>query len=100
ALGAHLTVPPGATAVDANGGWVLPGFIDADTHLRLHEEGEGWGGWGNNELTAPVTAGVRALDAINPDDLGFADALAGGITTVYVNSRSGHLIGGPTGDIA
>ena len=41
ALGAHLTVPPGATVVDANGGWLLPGFIDAHTHLGLHEEAEG-----------------------------------------------------------
>ena len=96
ALGAHLTVPPGATVVDANGGWLLPGFIDAHTHLGLHEEAEGWAGSDTNELTDPVTAGVRALDAINPDDLGFADALAGGITTVNVNPGSGNPIGGLT----
>src|SRR6478672_7138018 len=96
ALGAPLTVPPGATVVDANGGWLLPGFIDAHTHLGLHEEAEGWAGSDTNELTDPVTAGVRALDAINPDDLGFADALAGGITTVNVNPGSGNPIGGLT----
>ena len=96
ALGAHLTVPAGATVIDAQGGWLLPGFIDAHTHLGLHEEAEGWAGADTNELTDPVTAGVRALDAINPDDLGFADALAGGITTVNVNPGSGNPIGGLT----
>lgn len=96
ALGAHLTVPPGASVVDAAGGWLLPGFIDAHTHLGLHEEAEGWAGSDTNELTDPVTAGVRALDAINPADLAFADALAGGITTVNVNPGSGNPIGGLT----
>ena len=29
--------------------------------------------------TDPVTAQVRALDAINPADLGFRDAISGGV---------------------
>jgi len=40
----------------------------------VHEEGEGWAGSDTNELTDPVTAQVRALDAINAADLGFRDA--------------------------
>lgn len=96
ALGANLAVPAGFRTVDAAGGWVLPGFIDAHTHLGLHEEGEGWAGNDTNELTDPVTAAVRALDAINPAELGFADALAGGVTTANVNPGSGNPIGGLT----
>ena len=96
ALGAELTVPAGATVIDAGRGWVVPGFIDADTHVGLHEEAEGWAGSDVNEMTNPVTAGVRALDAINPADLAFADALAGGVTTVNVNPGSGNPIGGLT----
>ncbi len=96
ALGADVTVPADATVIDAEGRWVLPGFIDAHTHLGVHEEAEGWAGSDSNELTDPVTAGVRALDAINPADIGFADALAGGITTVNVNPGSGNPIGGLT----
>ena len=96
ALGAELTVPAGATVVDAGHGWVLPGFIDAHTHVGLHEEAEGWAGSDVNEMTNPVTADVRALDAINPADLAFADALAGGVTTVNVNPGSGNPIGGLT----
>src|SRR5450755_4284690 len=96
AMGPDVTVPTDTEVVQARGRWVLPGFIDAHTHLGAHEEAEGWAGSDTNELTNPVTAAVRALDAINPADLGFADALAGGVTTVNVNPGSGNPIGGLT----
>ena len=60
----------------AAGKWVLPGFIDAHAHAGVHEEAEGWAGQDTNERTDPVAAHVRALDAINPADLGFRDAIA------------------------
>ncbi|GAA1998748.1 amidohydrolase [Nakamurella flavida] len=88
--------PVEARVIDAAGKWILPGFIDAHTHLGTHEEGEGWAGNDTNELTDPNTADVRALDAINPTDLGFGDALSAGITTVNVNPGSGNVIGGLT----
>ena len=94
ALGAEVAVPDGVEVIDAAGRWVLPGFIDAHTHLGVHEEGEGWSGNDSNELTDPVTAHVRAIDAINPAELGFDDALAGGVTAVNVNPGSGNPIGG------
>jgi imidazolonepropionase-like amidohydrolase len=47
-------------------------------------------------MTDPVTPHVRALDAINPADLGFADAVAGGVLTLNVNPGSGNPIGGQT----
>lgn len=96
ALGSKITVPSGATVIDAAGKWLLPGFIDAHTHVGLLEEAEGWAGSDTNELTDPVTAGVRALDAINPADLAFADALSGGVTTVNVNPGSANPVGGLT----
>ncbi len=96
ALGPDVDIPAGAEIIDAGGRWLLPGFIDAHTHLGVHEEAEGWAGSDTNELTDPVTAGVRALDAINPADLGFADALSGGVTAVNINPGSGNPIGGLT----
>jgi len=94
--GRDLPVPDGATVVDAGGRWLLPGFIDAHTHLGVHEEGEGWAGQDVNETTAAVTAIVRALDAINPADQGFRDALAGGVLVANVNPGSANAIGGQT----
>src|SRR6266571_2348683 len=47
-----------------------------------------------NEMTEPVTAHVRAIDAINPADLGFRDAISGGVLAVNVNPGSGNPIGG------
>ncbi|WP_049822494.1 amidohydrolase [Arthrobacter sp. H41] len=94
ALGADVQVPEGAAVIDADGKWLLPGFVDAHVHLGTHEEGEGSAGDDTNEMTDPNTAGVRALDAINPYDPGFDDALAGGVTTVNVNPGSGNPIGG------
>ena len=94
--GPGFTPPAGATRVDATGKWVLPGFIDAHTHLGAREEGEGWAGHDTNELTGPVQAHVRVLDAINPADLGFRDAISGGVLAVNVNPGSGNPIGGQT----
>jgi imidazolonepropionase-like amidohydrolase len=94
--GPQLAVPAGAQVHDAHGRWLVPGLIDAHTHLGVHEEGEGWAGQDTNETTDPVTAQVRALDAINPADLGFADAIGGGVLAVNVNPGSANPIGGQT----
>jgi imidazolonepropionase-like amidohydrolase len=96
AVGADVPVPDGVDVVDAAGTWVLPGFIEAHGHVGVHEEAEGWAGSDTNEMTDPVTANVRALDAINPADLGFRDAVGGGVLAVNVNPGSGNPIGGQT----
>ncbi|MCC8247963.1 amidohydrolase [Saccharothrix luteola] len=96
AVGADVEVPDGVPVVDAAGGWVLPGFVEAHGHLGVHEEGEGWAGQDTNEMTDPNGARLRALDAINAADQGFADALAGGVTTAVVKPGSGNVIGGQT----
>ncbi|MET0692818.1 MAG: amidohydrolase [Propionibacteriaceae bacterium] len=96
AIGPDVEVPPGVTTIDAHGQWVLPGFVEAHAHVGVHEEGNGWAGQDTNELTDPVGARFRALDAINPADEGFRDALAGGITAAVVKPGSGNPIGGQT----
>jgi imidazolonepropionase-like amidohydrolase len=94
--GPGFTVPSGVVVVDATGKWVLPGFIDAHAHAGVHEEAEGWAGQDTNERTDPNTAHVRALDAINPADQGFRDAIGGGVLAVNVNPGSANPIGGQT----
>jgi imidazolonepropionase-like amidohydrolase len=74
----------------------VPGFVDAHAHVGLAEEAEGWAGQDTNELTEPVTPHVRAIDAINPADLGFRDAIGGGVLAANVNPGSGNPIGGQT----
>jgi imidazolonepropionase-like amidohydrolase len=96
AVGDAVTVPDGVRVVDAAGSWVLPGFIEAHGHVGISEEAEGWAGQDTNEMTEPVTAQVRAIDAINPADLGFRDAISGGVLAVNVNPGSGNPIGGQT----
>lgn len=96
ALGADVAAPDGAEVVDARGRWLLPGLIDAHVHLGVWEEGEGWAGQDTNEMTDPVMAAARAIDAINPREQGFDDALSGGITSVNINPGSGNPIGGLT----
>jgi imidazolonepropionase-like amidohydrolase len=97
--GPDFKPPPGADIVDATGKWVLPGFIDAHVHLGAYEEAGGWAGTDTNELTGPVQAHVRIVDAINPADIGFRDAIAGGVLNVNVNPGSGNPIGGQTAAI-
>ena len=94
--GAGFAVPDGAQVVDATGKWVLPGFVDAHAHVGLAEEGQGWAGQDTNERTNPVTPQIRALDGINPDDLGLRDAIGGGVLAVNVNPGSANPIGGQT----
>ncbi|MET0135728.1 MAG: amidohydrolase [Kibdelosporangium sp.] len=91
-----VDVPDEAEIVDASGTWVLPGFVEAHGHAGVGEEGIGWAGRDYNEMTDPNGARLRAIDGINPDDQGFRDALAGGVTTMVVKPGSGNPIGGQT----
>jgi imidazolonepropionase-like amidohydrolase len=94
--GPGLKPPPGVDVIDAAGRWVLPGLVDAHTHLGAREEGEGWAGHDTNELTGPIQPHVRVLDAINPADEGFRDAIAGGVLAAGITPGSGNPIGGQT----
>lgn len=93
---ADVDIPDDAELVDAAGAWVLPGFIDAHAHLGVHEDGEGWSGNDTNEMTDPNGARFRAIDGIDPGDIGFDDALSGGVTSVVIKPGSGNPIGGQT----
>ena len=94
AIGQNIEIPGDAIKIDGEGKWLTPGLIDAHTHLGVYEEGIGWGDSDVNELTDPSTPHIRALDAINPLEMGFKDAVKGGVTTVQIMPGSGNVIGG------
>ena len=95
-LGDMRDVPaaPEGDIFDAQGGVMLPGLIDAHTHLGMWEDGLGFEGDDGNEETDPATPQLSALDAVNPLDRCFDEALAAGVTTVVTGPGSANPIGG------
>jgi len=87
-------VPPGSEVVDVTGKIIMPGMIDSHCHVGIVEEIYREEGDDSNETTDPVTPHLRAIDAVYPMDLGFRDALAGGVTTVVTGPGSANIIGG------
>lgn len=80
--------------LDIKGANVYPGFIDAHTHLGMWEDGLCFEGDDGNEETDPVTPQLRAIDAVNPMDRCFSEALKAGVTTIVTGPGSANPIGG------
>ncbi len=87
-------MPDGGETIDCTGRTVFPGFIDAHCHIGMWEDSLGFEGDDGNESTNPVTASLRAIDAVNPMDRCFTEAVAGGVTTVLTGPGSANPIGG------
>lgn len=79
---------------DAAGCLVLPGLIDAHSHLGITEEKKGAEGDDCNENVEPVTPWLRAIDGVNPMDAAFDDAVRAGITAVMTGPGSSNVVGG------
>jgi len=94
AVGDNVEVLPGSEIIDAVGKVVMPGMIDAHTHVGIAEEIYRIEGEDLNEMVDPVTPQLRAIDAINPEDLAFQDALSAGITSLFSCPGSANVIGG------
>ena len=90
----NIEVKEQTQVIDAEGMKVYPGFIDAHSHIGISEEKISGLGDESNENTNPVTPAMRAVDAVNPMDSAFHNAIAAGITGVMVGPGSANAIGG------
>jgi imidazolonepropionase-like amidohydrolase len=93
---AKTPIPKGAKVIDASGKTIIPGLVDTHSHVALFGRPGVSANSDGNEGSGPVQSGLRALDAINPDDASVRMALAGGITCANVMPGSGNVIGGET----
>ena len=86
AVGTHVDVPRGASEIDATGLFVMPGIIDAHSHIAIDGS--------VNESSLSVTSMVGIEDVLNPKDVDIYRGLAGGVTTSNVLHGSANAIGG------
>ena len=86
AVGSRVRPPRDAHLIEAAGRYVMPGIIDAHSHIAA----EG----GINEGSLAVTSMVRIADVVDPTDIAIYRALAGGVTTINVLHGSANPIGG------
>lgn len=93
-IGENIEIPKDAEVYDGQGKVMIPGMIDAHTHVGIGEEGIGWEGADYNEMSDPITPHLRAIDAINPHEKGMEDARTHGITSVMTGPGSANVIGG------
>lgn len=84
-IGKDLLGQDGIYIIDATGKFVMPGIIDAHSHIA---------GTSINEGTSQVTAEVSMEDVINPMDVSIYRALAGGVTSIHLMHGSANVIGG------
>jgi imidazolonepropionase-like amidohydrolase len=93
-VGKDISSPENCEIFDADGGFVMPGIIDAHCHIGMWEDGLGFEGDDGNEITDPTTPQLRAIDAINPMDRSFVEAYENGVTCVCTGPGSANVIGG------
>lgn len=89
-----LSLSPTEEVYDACGGYVLPGFIDAHTHIGICAESINVAAEFVNEMTDPNTAQLRAIDGFFPFDRAIPKARAAGVTTALVCPGSANCFGG------
>jgi imidazolonepropionase-like amidohydrolase len=84
-VGTNLTAPSDAQVIDASGKYVIPGIIDAHSHIASDATNEG---------AVAVSAMVGIRDVLDPDDISIYRAAAGGVTTANILHGSANPIGG------
>lgn len=83
---AEIKIPDGYAVIDAADRWVMPGIVEAHTHIGT----EG----GFNDMVMPLNPELRMADCVNPEDIAVEKALTGGVTTVNTMPGSGTNFAG------
>ena len=86
AVAEAVSIPAGATIIDAQGKYLTPGIVDAHSHIALDDD--------VNEATSPITPQMIMKDAFDYQDKAIYRALAGGVTTSLLLHGSANMIGG------
>ena len=87
-----LPCAPDSQLIDAQGGHILPGFIDAHCHVGLY--GSSTAEDDLNESPDACTPQLRALDGVDPFNQYFAKARRAGVTCVLTGPGSANPIAG------
>ncbi|MCZ6792998.1 MAG: amidohydrolase family protein [Planctomycetota bacterium] len=83
---ASAETPEDLEVHDLPGRWVLPGFIDAHSHLALDGE--------TDDLSSAVLEDLRVEDAFDPWADELKELLAQGVTAVALSPGQGNVVGG------
>ena len=87
-------IPAGARVIDASNGVLIPGLIDAHSHLGLHAESEPAPLVSASPTSGSASARTRLLNAVTPGDSAYRDALRGGVTTVLLSPPTAGTVSG------
>ncbi len=83
-----IQVPEEYTVINARNRWVMPGIVEAHSHVGT----EG----GINDMVTLINPGLQIADYVNPEDIGIRKAVMSGITTIHTMQGSGTNLGGFT----
>jgi imidazolonepropionase-like amidohydrolase len=91
-VGTSISAPRGIRIIEGLGYHVLPGLIDAHSHMTTQDERGG--GSDRHEFGQRVNTGLRILDSVNPQYGWLPSALEGGVTVLLVTPGSNATYGG------
>lgn len=84
-VGASVEVPAGVEVIEADGMFVMPGIVDAHSHIAAESINEG---------SVAVSSMTGTGDVVDPYDIAIYRELAGGVTTSNILHGSANPIGG------
>lgn len=88
--GPGVEVPAGAKVVELpKGAWIVPGFVDAHSHLGS--------AWEADEPTEALTPHVKAVEGFETRHRDVLGALGSGVTLVAISPGDGNVVGGRVG---